>query len=139
MEKIICYTAGRAQGNPGPAEIAVCIIDKQGQGGVAVKRSIGNASSDFAAYNAVMVGLQTLLEKYGTQALITHFEIHLDNEPVKKQLNNEDQINDPGLVPMFIEIHNMRVVSFPNLTFLLTPADKNPAVVQVLNKVVDEG
>ncbi len=125
MEKIIAYTGGEARGNPGPASAGVYITDEVGTRLKEVKEPLGNGSNSFAKYYGVMLALQTLVQLYGPKTTTINFEIRLDSEVVKKQLNSESQINDPGLVPMFIEIHNMRVASFPKLTFKLITAEEN--------------
>jgi hypothetical protein len=74
-----------------------------------------------------MLALQTLKQMYAEETSAMKFEIHLDSELVKKQLNAEQSVQDPGLVPMFIEIHNMKVVSFPNIYFTLVSKEENKA------------
>ncbi len=137
MEKVICYTDGGARGNPGPAGIGVYITDEAGKVIAQVKQAIGNSTNNFAEYNAVMVGLQTLKAKYGSRTKTMHFEIRLDSELVKKQLNSEYQIKEPGLVPMFIEIHNLRVSSFPNLTLTHVPRAQNKEADRLVNEALD--
>jgi len=137
MEKVICYTDGGARGNPGPAGIGVYITDESGKMLAQAKQAIGNATNNFAEYNAVMLGLQTLKAKYGKKTKTTHFEIRLDSELVKKQLNGEYQIKEPGLVPMFIEIHNMRVSSFPHLTLTHVPRVQNKEADRLVNEALD--
>lgn len=138
MEKIICYTDGGARGNPGPAGVGVYITDEAGKVIAQVKQAIGNSTNNFAEYNAVMLGLQTLKAKYGSKAKKMQFELRLDSELVKKQLNGEYQIKEPGLVPMFIEIHNLRVSSFPNLTLTHVPRAQNKEADRLVNEALDE-
>lgn len=137
METIICCTASEARGNPGPAAIGVYITDVKGEHISEVSKSIGNASSNFAEYYAAMVGLQTLQSLYEEDTTKMIFELRLSNELVKKQLNSESVINDPGLVPMFIEIHNMRVASFPNLALSLVSSEENQAAGKLVMAVLD--
>lgn len=137
MEKVICYTDGEARGNPGPAGIGVYITDEAGKVIAQEKQKIGNSTDNFAEYNAVMLGLQTLKEKYGKDTENTQFEIRLNSELVKKQLNGEYQINEPGFVPMFIEIHNMRVASFPHLTFIYVSPEQNKEANRLVNEALD--
>jgi ribonuclease HI len=137
METIICCTASEARGNPGPAAIGVYITDVKGEHISEVSKSIGNASSNFAEYYAAMVGLQTLQSLYEEDTTKMIFELRLSNELVKKQLNSESVINDPGLVPMFIEVHNMWVVSFPQLTITLVTPAQNSEVVTLVTQVLD--
>ena len=128
MEKVITYTSGKALGNPGAAGVGVYITSADGAVVQEVKKAIGNADTNFAAYYAVMLALNTLKQICGAATNTMHFEFLLDNELVKKQLNSEYQIHEPGLVPMFIEIHNQRVVDFPNTTLTyVAPAQNKEA------------
>ena len=138
MEKIITFTDGGARGNPGPAGVGVYITKEDGQLVREVKQAIGNATNNFAEYYAVMLALQTLKQIYGKATKTTQFEMRLDSELVKKQLNGEYQIKEPGLVPMFIEIHNLRVSSFPNIIFTHIPREKNKEADRLANEAMDE-
>lgn len=137
MEKVLCFVGGDAKGNPGPGAFGVLITDEAGQMLAEVGRGIGNASANFATYHGVMVGLQTLVELFGEKTNTLSIELCLDNELVKKQLNAESPLHDPGLVPMFIEIHNMTVVSFPNLTILLVASEKNAGARGLVKAILD--
>jgi ribonuclease HI len=134
METILCSIAGDSRGNPGLGAIGISVTDQLGSMVCEEAKTIGNTTKHFAEYNAVMTALQTVLSVYGEGTKTKQFEMKLESELVKKQLNAEAQITDPGLVPMFIEIHNMRVVSFPHLKFtLITPAENKDA-----NRLVKE-
>ena len=137
MEKIIAYTDGKARGNPGPSAVGVYIVTEAGELVREIKQSIGNAYNDFAEYYAVLLALQTLEVIYSNTTKTKQFEIRLDSELVKQQLNAESQIKAPGLVPMFIEIHNMRVASFPNLIFTLVPHEENQEAARLVSEVLD--
>lgn len=137
MKTIICYTDGGSRGNPGPGAIGVYITDEAGVMMREEAKTIGNCTNNFAEYNAVMVGLQTLKAMCGDATKTTKFEIRLDSELVKKQLNAEYQIKEPGLVPMFIEIHNMRVASFPHLTLTYVPRTQNKEADRLVNEALD--
>lgn len=136
LETIITFTDGGARGNPGPAAIGV-YITKDGKLVREVKQAIGNSTNNFAEYNAVMVALQTLKQIYSKKTKEIIFEIRLDSELVKKQLNGEYQIKEPGLVPMFIEIHNLRVSSFPNLILTHIPRAQNKEADRLVNEALD--
>ena len=137
METITIFTDGGSRGNPGPSAIGVYIIDAQGKAIKEVAETIGNATNNFAEYQAVMRGLQIAKELFGKKTNDIQFEIKLDSELVKKQLNSEYQINEPGLVPHFIEIHNMRVASFPNLTFTHISRELNKEADRLVNEALD--
>lgn len=138
MEKIICYTDGGSRGNPGPAAIGVYITDEAGTVVKEVKETIGNSTNNFAEYHGVYRGLQTMKELYGKKTKDMEFEIRMDSELVKKQLNHEYQIKEPGLVPLFIEIHNLRVANFPNLTLTHVKRELNKEADRLVNEALDE-
>jgi ribonuclease HI len=137
MKKVICYTAGGAQGNPGPAAIGVYITDAAGIVLKEVGRTIGNGTNNYAEYHAVMVALETVRQIFDEDTKTTDVEIRLDSELVKKQLNGESQINEPGLVPLFIAIHNLRVASFPNIVFTQIPQEQNTEADRLVNEALD--
>jgi ribonuclease HI len=137
MQKVICYTDGGARGNPGPAGIGVYITDEAGQMLREVAQAIGNSTNNYAEYHAVMVGLDTLKQLLGKETKTTQIEIRLDSELVKKQLNAEYQIKEPGLVPLFIAIHNLRVADFPHLTLTHIPREENTEADRLVNEALD--
>jgi ribonuclease HI len=137
MDKIIAYTDGGARGNPGPAAAGVFITNEAGEKIREVKEALGNGTNNFAEYYGVMLALQTLKQIYGKKTKEMQLEIRLDSELVKKQLNAEYQIKEPGLVPMFIEIHNLRVSSFPNLTFTHVRRELNKEADRLVNEALD--
>ena len=137
MQTITIHTDGGARGNPGPAAIGVYITDEGGTVVKEVKQSIGNSTNNFAEYHAVAVALETLKHLYGKATKSMQFDLKLDSELVKKQLNNEYQIKEPGLVPLFIQIHNLRVANFPHLTFTHVPRKENKEADRLVNEALD--
>lgn len=137
MQSIVCFTNGGTRGNPGPAGIGVVIAEVSGAIIHEEARSIGNAISNFAEYFAVMTCLQLLQQHLKDASTTTDIEIKLDSELVQKQLSHEYQINEPGLIPMFIEIHNLRVAHFPKLRFTHISHDENKAAVALVSEVLD--
>lgn len=137
MEKVIAYTDGGSRGNPGPAGIGVQIVDTDGTVLKEVKKTIGNSTNNIAEYQGVATALETLKQMYGKQTKEMEVEIRMDSELVKKQLNSEYQLKEPGLVPLFIEIHNLRVSSFPNLKLTHIPREKNKDADRLVNEALD--
>ena len=137
MNKVICYTDGGARGNPGPAAIGVYITDEAGTVLKEVGQTIGNSTNNYAEYHAVMVGLETLKQVLGEDTKATAIEIRLDSELVKKQLNGEYQINEPGLVPLFVVIHNLRVASSPNIAFTQISSEQNKEADRLVHEALD--
>lgn len=125
MEIITIFTTGETKGNPGLAEIKMRIMDASGKVLKETTETIGNATKNFADYQAVMRGLQIAEEYFNEKTKELQFELKLNNQLVKRQLNNETQITEPALVPCFIEIHNLQISNFVNLKFkLASPEEK---------------
>lgn len=136
MEAII-FTSGKANGDPGPAAIGVYITDADGQILTEVTEEIGNSTDIYAAYHAVYRGLQTVLEMYHSNTLEKRFEIRIESKVVKEQLNNEKPVHEPALVPMFMEIHNLRVSHFPDLTLIHIGRKKNKEANRLVKEALD--
>ena len=137
MDTITIFTDGGSRGNPGPAAIGVQVVDSKGKVLQEVSEAIGNATNNFAEYAAALRGLQAAKEHFGKKTKELQFELKLDSELVKKQLNGEYQIKDPGLVPHFIEIHNLRVAHFPNLTLTHVRRELNKEADRLVNEALD--
>lgn len=137
METVTIFTFGDSRGNPGPAAIGVQILNEQGQVIKNISEKIGNATESFAEYQAVMRGLQTLKEIFGEKTKEIIVELKLNNDLVKQQLSSECQIKEPGLVPHFIEIHNLRVSSFPHITFTHVLQERNKEADRLVNEALD--
>ncbi len=137
METIFVNTDGGARGNPGPAAVGVYVTDSVGKVVKEVKQTIGNATNNFAEYYAVALALETLKQIYGKRTKMLDIQVRLDSELVKKQLSGEYQIKEPGLVPLFIEIHNHRVSAFPQLTFTHVPRAQNKEADRLVNEALD--
>lgn len=111
------FAYGEVKGNPGPASINVHAIDTSDTVILQYSESIGNANANYADYYAVMSAMQTIRETFAEDVTKSTYEFKLSNQKIVKQLNAELEINDPGAVALFIEIHNMRISTFPNIIF----------------------
>lgn len=139
MKKIICYTDGGARGNPGPAGAGVYVTDETGRPIGEHSEFLGNATNNFAEYAAVILALRALKKQFGKETSSLDVEIRMDSELVARQLSHEYQIKEPGLVPQFIEIHNMQVKDFPNVRFVHIPREENKEADRVANEAMDRG
>lgn len=137
MERIICHTDGGARGNPGPAGAGAIITKPDGTIVTEVSQFLGNGTNNYAEYAAVLLALKTLKKQYGAKTKSIAVEIKLDSELIQRQLSHVYQIKEPGLVPQFIEIHNMRVKDFPHLTFSHVPRAQNKDADRLANEAMD--
>lgn len=137
MKRVIAYTDGGARGNPGPAGAGAVAYDEAKKVIFAGSQFLGNATNNFAEYAAVILALQELKRRYGKATKEMDIEIRMDSELVQKQLNGEYQIKEPSLVPQFIEIHNLRVASFPKIRFVHVRRADNAEADKLANEAMD--
>ncbi len=137
MNTIIICTRGASKNNPGPAAIGVYVTDEKGEMIVEVAESIGNATSGYAEYFAVVRGLQAVQERFGDKTTDMHFELRQESELVDNHLQAKAEIKDVSLIGHFIEIYNMRVASFPNLTHTLVSREDNTDADRLVSGVLD--
>jgi ribonuclease HI len=138
MKKINVFTDGGARGNPGPAAIGVQVTDDTGEVLLELSEAIGNSTNNFAEYAAVAGALEAVRKKFGKQTKEMEVRLFLDSELVQKQLSHQYQIKEPGLVPIFIEIHNLRVANFPQLHYEHVPRAQNKEADRLVNEALDE-
>lgn len=137
METITISATGGAKGEPGPAAIGVSVVDSADQVVLEHSAAIGNATADFAAYQAVVEAFELVQQHFGTATKDTQFKLILDNEFVKKQLNGEAAVTDPRSVSHFIHAHNLRVDHYPHLQVTQVPRSSNAATQRLVEEVLD--
>ncbi|MBY0310236.1 ribonuclease HI family protein [Patescibacteria group bacterium] len=137
MEKVIIYTDGGARGNPGPSAIGVYITDASGVVIREHKQTIGNATNNYAEYQAVIVALDILRQLYGEATATMEFELRLDSELVKKQITGEYRVKEPSLMALFLAVHNERVDNFPHLTLTHVRRALNKEADRLVNEALD--
>jgi len=136
METITIHTAGKSRGNPGPAGVAVLVLDSTGAVLLEHTALIGNAEDNFAAYQAVVEAFEVVQEKFKTETADMKFALQLTNEFVKKQINGEEPVTDARSVSHFIHTHNLRVQHYPNLTLTQVKPEANQAM-QLVEELLD--
>ena len=130
-EKYIINTDGGSRGNPGPSGIGAVV------GGKEYSQSIGSTTNNVAEYSAVVFALKKakqLLTK--AKAKKTHVELRTDSELLVKQLNAEYKIKDNDLIPLFIEVWNLKQ-GFASIEFVHVLREKNKEADRLVNKALD--
>jgi ribonuclease HI len=137
MDTIVIYAHGESRGDPGPAAVGVQIFDESGTMVRELSEQIGNATNEYAEYFSVIRSLQLVQEIFPKETTQMNIKLHISGELTKKQLNREVPITHPGLVSLFIEVHNLRVVSFPRLTFTHVRRELNKEAHRLVKEVLD--
>lgn len=137
-KKITLHTDGGARGNPGPAGCGAVIHDENGRTIKEASRYLGHATNNFAEYHAVILGLEMIAKHFGkAQCKDLDVDVRMDSELICKQLNGEYQIKEPSLFPLFIKIHNLRVSTFPHVSFAHVPREENAHADRLANEAMD--
>lgn len=138
MEQIICFTKGISRGNPGPAAIGVVLVSIEGDILTDQTELIGNAADEYVEYFAVVRGLQMIQDYLKEKSKHTEVLVHISNKDVQKQLDNKEAVLNPGLVSLFMTIHNLTVENFATVSVSHVTADKNKVSDTVLNDLLDD-
>ncbi len=140
MKKLTLYTDGGARGNPGPAGAGAVVLDESGKTVKEVSKYLGHQTNNYAEYQAVILGLETIKKHFGTpQSKQLHIEVKMDSELICKQLNGEYQIKEETLFPLYITVHNLLVSTFPHVTFTHIPRAENSRADRMANEAMDRG
>jgi ribonuclease HI len=139
MKKVIMHTDGGARGNPGPAGAGAVLYDDAGK---TIKESaayLGHRTNNYAEYHAVVMGLEMIAKHFGKeQCKHLAVEVRMDSELIQKQLTGAYQIKEETLFPFFIKIHNLRVSTFPHVTFTHVPRAENKRADALANEAMDQ-
>ncbi|HJO89874.1 MAG: ribonuclease HI family protein [Candidatus Pacebacteria bacterium] len=137
-EKITLFTDGGARGNPGPAGIGIVITDNNGKVLKEGSKFLGETTNNFAEYEAVIFGLQTLKKLFSTDKLKEFdIEVKLDSQLVAEQLSGRYQIKEETLFGQFIKVHNMQVKDFPKIKFTYISREENKEADRLANEAMD--
>ena len=139
MDKFTIYTDGGSRGNPCPAGAGVVVMNETREVLREAQRALGMMTNNEAEYQAVILGLEAIKKAVGkARAGASEIEVRLDSELVAKQLSGKYQIIEKTLQPLFMKIWNARVATFPHLSFIHIPREKNRRADQLANQAMDE-
>lgn len=99
MKKVIIFTDGAAEPNPGPAAIGATIKDEQGKLITTISQGIGRATNNQAEYRAVIAALESAI-KLGA----SHVELRSDSELLVRQINGQYRVKNAALKPLYQQV-----------------------------------
>jgi len=143
MHKIIIYTDGASRNNQNKnnseAGAGAYITDSDGKVIKECTKYLGIATNNFAEYEAIIFGLESLKKMFGdkkTKEL--EVEVRMDSELACRQLNGVYQTKEKTLWPQFMTIWNLRVANFPHIKFTHIPREKNKEADRLSNEAIDK-
>ena len=137
-KKLVLHTDGGARGNPGPSGAGAVGYDETGKTVKETSKNLGRQTNNFAEYAAVVLGLEMIAKHFGkAQCKNLVVLVRMDSELICKQLNNEYQIKEETLFPLYIQVHNLLVSTFPSVTFEHVPRKDNAHADRLANEAMD--
>ncbi len=103
MEKVVIYTDGAAEPNPGPAAIGATIKDEQGRLITAISQPIGRATNNQAEYRAIIAALEHAIRLGANQV-----DMRSDSELVVKQINRRYRVKNAALKPLYYRVKQLQ-------------------------------
>lgn len=103
LDQLWIYSDGASRGNPGPAAVAVKIMDKKGAVVKRFSKFLGRRTNNEAEYEALIIALE--LARNFTESYVHCF---LDSELVVKQLNGEYRVRSLRLEGLWLKIRELQ-------------------------------
>lgn len=138
--EFILYADGGSRGNPGPAGAGAVVFDHLGKRIVEVADYLGIATNNIAEYEAILRGLQKLVEEYLPEHLKeAKLTIRMDSKLVIEQLKGNYKVKHPNLIPRYLEVKNILARSFGNVSFEHVYRENNKDADALANQAMDRG
>ena len=103
IKKVIIFTDGAAEPNPGPAAIGAVIKDEQGKVIATISQSIGRSSNNQAEYRAVIAALEKAIELGAT-----HIDLYSDSELLVRQIKGQYRVKKAELKPLYQQVKHLQ-------------------------------
>jgi len=103
IKRVVIFTDGTAEPNPGPAAIGAIIKDEQGKLITAISQGIGQATNNQAEYRAIIAALENAIRLGADQV-----DIHSDSELVVRQINGRYRVKNAALKPLYQRVKQLQ-------------------------------
>jgi len=103
IKKVVIFTDGTAEPNPGPAAIGAIIKDEQGKLITSISQGIGQATNNQAEYRAIIAALENAISLGASQV-----DIHSDSELVVRQINGRYRVKNAALKPLYQRVKQLQ-------------------------------
>ncbi len=130
--KVLLYTDGAARGNPGPAGAGWVICDSSGQLVRNGNAYVGERTNNEAEYEALILGLQAVLDLGSKQVII-----RADSELLVRQLNGQYQVKNARLAQLYDAARTL-ILRFRKFEIQHIRREQNGAADAQANLAIDE-
>ncbi len=129
--KFVLYTDGAARGNPGPAAIAIVLLDSQGKQIEAFGTFIGEATNNEAEYRALLRGLELAISHQ-----VDALEIRTDSELLAQQLKGHYRVRAPNLKSLYAQAQRL-LARLRDVSIRHIPREQNRLADRLANHALD--
>ena len=98
-KKLVIFSDGASQGNPGQSAIGVVIQNEAGKVVSRISRRIGHATNNQAEYQAIIAALEEAVRLSADEV-----EVRADSELVVQQLNGRYKVKKATLRPLYQKV-----------------------------------
>ena len=130
-KRLVIFTDGASQGNPGQSAIGAVIRDGQGRVISRISRRIGHATNNQAEYTAIIAALEEA-SRLGAEEV----EVRADSELVVKQLNGQYKVKKATLRPLYQKVVRL-IGSLEAFTITYIPRTQNREADRLANKALN--
>jgi len=103
IKKVVIFTDGTAEPNPGPAAIGATIKDEQGKLITSISQPIGQATNNQAEYRAIIAALENAISLGASQV-----DIRSDSELVVRQIDGRYRVKNAALKPLYQRVKQLQ-------------------------------
>jgi ribonuclease HI/probable phosphoglycerate mutase len=126
------FTDGACRGNPGQGGAGAVLLGENGEVLGAAKKFLGHCTNNIAEYRALILGLETALER-GTSVI----SIYLDSELLVRQIQGIYRVKNPDLKPLMAAIRDL-LDRFDTWKIEHVPRSENALADGLANEAIDE-
>ncbi len=126
------FTDGACRGNPGQGGAGAVLVGSNGEVVGTAKKFLGHCTNNLAEYRALILGLETAIERGA--AVIS---IHLDSELLVRQIQGVYRVKNPDLKPLMVDIRDL-LDRFDAWTIEHVPRSENARADALANEAIDE-
>ncbi len=102
-KRVIIFTDGVAEPNPGPAAIGAIIKDEQGKLIASISQPIGRATNNQAEYRAIIAAMEEAV-RLGVEQV----DMRSDSELVVEQINGRYRVKNVALKPLYLKAKQLQ-------------------------------
>ena len=103
IKRVVIFTDGAAEPNPGPAAIGATIKSEQGRLIASISQGIGRTTNNQAEYRAIIAALEKAIELGAKQV-----DMRSDSELVVRQINGRYRVKNAALKPLYQQVKHLQ-------------------------------